>query len=103
MDATRRGVFPRDGVVSTAAGPGAHRAPAAGTPGAVGRRAASGGGRDLRSHVVPSGGCLVSVSVAVWAATLAGLVSILAVDLLVVARRPHEPTLRECVLWVTGY
>jgi len=45
----------------------------------------------------------VSVSTAVWAATLAGLVALLAVDLLIVARRPHEPTLRECVLWVTGY
>jgi tellurite resistance protein TerC len=45
----------------------------------------------------------VSVSTAVWAGTLAGLVALLAVDLLVVARRPREPTLRECVMWVTGY
>ena len=45
----------------------------------------------------------MTVSIAVWAATLAGLVTVLAVDLLIVARRPREPTLRESVLWVTGY
>src|SRR5690348_6416531 len=43
------------------------------------------------------------VSTAVWVGTLAGLVTILAVDLLIVARRPREPTLRESLLWVTGY
>jgi integral membrane protein, TerC family len=31
------------------------------------------------------------------------LATILAVDLLIVGRRPHEPTLRESALWVTGY
>ena len=45
----------------------------------------------------------MSVSTVVWAGTLAGLVVILAVDLFVVARDPREPTLRECLLWVSGY
>src|SRR2546423_11382937 len=62
-----------------------------------------GSGRDLRSHVVPSGGCLVSVTTTVWVLTLDVLAVILAVDLLVIARRPHVPTFREFALWVTGY
>jgi tellurite resistance protein TerC len=45
----------------------------------------------------------VSVSPLVWAVTLVVLTAILGVDLLVVARRPREPTLRESALWVTGY
>jgi tellurite resistance protein TerC len=45
----------------------------------------------------------VSVSPVVWAITLVGLAAILAVDLLVVARRPREPALRESALWVIGY
>jgi tellurite resistance protein TerC len=46
---------------------------------------------------------LVSVSPLVWTVTLVVLTAILAVDLLVVARRPREPTLRESALWVIGY
>jgi tellurite resistance protein TerC len=46
---------------------------------------------------------LVSVSPLVWTLTLVVLTAILAVDLLVVARHPREPTLRESALWVTGY
>jgi TerC family integral membrane protein len=46
---------------------------------------------------------LVSVSPFVWALTLVVLTAILVVDLVVVARRPREPTLRESALWVTGY
>jgi len=45
----------------------------------------------------------VSVSPLVWAVTLVVLTAILVVDLVVVARRPREPTLRESALWVTGY
>jgi len=45
----------------------------------------------------------VHVSPLVWIITLVGVVAVLAVDLLVVARRPREPTLRESTLWVTGY
>jgi tellurite resistance protein TerC len=46
---------------------------------------------------------LVHVSFAVWAATLIALVLLLALDLLIIGRRPHEPTLRESALWVTFY
>jgi tellurite resistance protein TerC len=45
----------------------------------------------------------VTVSTGVWTVTLVGLAIILAVDLLIIARRPHEPSLRESALWVTGY
>ena len=45
----------------------------------------------------------MSVSPLVWAVTLVVLTAILAVDLLVVARNPREPALRESALWVTGY
>src|SRR5207302_1923459 len=46
---------------------------------------------------------LVSVSPRVWAVTLVVLTAILVADLVVVARRPREPALRESALWVTGY
>lgn len=39
----------------------------------------------------------------VWAATLVGLVGILIADLAIVARRPHEPSMRESTIWVTIY
>ncbi len=39
----------------------------------------------------------------IWAATLVGLLAILLFDLVVVGRRPHVPSLRECTLWVTFY
>jgi tellurite resistance protein TerC len=45
----------------------------------------------------------VSASPLVWVLTLTGLAAILGVDLLIVARRPREPRLRESALWVTGY
>jgi tellurite resistance protein TerC len=45
----------------------------------------------------------VIVSNWVWLVTLVGLAAILAGDLLIVARRPHEPSMRESALWVTGY
>ncbi|MFI1992039.1 TerC family protein [Actinoplanes sp. NPDC020271] len=38
-----------------------------------------------------------------WTVTLVGLGALVLLDLLLVSRRPHEPSLRECVLWVTGY
>lgn len=38
-----------------------------------------------------------------WTVTLVGLVGLVLLDLLLVSRRPHEPSLRECALWVTGY
>jgi tellurite resistance protein TerC len=60
----------------------------------------------------PAGGhrampCLPEVSLHVsawaWIATLIVLVAVLAVDLLIVGRRPHEPTMRESGAWVAFY
>ena len=39
----------------------------------------------------------------IWALTLAVLGALLLFDLIVVARRPHEPTMREASLWVVFY
>lgn len=39
----------------------------------------------------------------VWAATLLGLTGLLLADLLIIGRRPHEPSVRECTLWVCFY
>ena len=39
----------------------------------------------------------------VWIATLVVLVVVLAVDLLIVGRRPHEPSMREAGGWVGFY
>nr|WP_205807657.1 TerC family protein [Micromonospora sp. HNM0581] len=39
----------------------------------------------------------------VWAATLTALTTVLVVDLLIVGRRPHEPSVRESSLWVAFY
>ncbi|BCY10340.1 TerC family protein [Actinoplanes sp. L3-i22] len=38
-----------------------------------------------------------------WTVTLVGLGALVLFDLFLVSRRPHEPSLRECALWVTGY
>jgi len=43
------------------------------------------------------------VSTTVWLATLGGLTAILLADLFIIGRRPHEPSQRESVLWVTLY
>jgi tellurite resistance protein TerC len=45
----------------------------------------------------------MAVTNLVWALTLVGLLGVLLVDLLFVARRPHEPTLRESAIWVGVY
>jgi len=45
----------------------------------------------------------VTVSYEIWLITLVGLAGILVVDLLIVGRRPHEPSMRESAAWVTGY
>jgi tellurite resistance protein TerC len=46
---------------------------------------------------------LLIVSAWVWIATLVALVAVLAVDLLIVGRRPHEPTMKEAGGWVAFY
>src|SRR5215211_3883882 len=43
------------------------------------------------------------VSTTVWLVTLGGLTAILLADLFIIGRRPHEPSHRESVLWVTLY
>ncbi len=39
----------------------------------------------------------------VWFATVGVLLVVLAIDLFVIGRRPHEPSLREASLWVSLY
>jgi tellurite resistance protein TerC len=43
------------------------------------------------------------VSALVWAITLVAIVVIFAADLLIVGRRPHEPSMRETAIWVSAY
>ena len=38
-----------------------------------------------------------------WVATIAGIAGVIALDFVLVARNPHEPTIRECVYWVIFY
>jgi tellurite resistance protein TerC len=45
----------------------------------------------------------LNVSAWVWIATLVALVAILAVDLLIIGRRPHEPSMKEAGGWVGFY
>jgi len=45
----------------------------------------------------------VGVAGWVWAATLIGLLAVLVTDLLIIGRRPHEPSIRESTTWVTIY
>nr|WP_218910664.1 TerC family protein [Nocardioides thalensis] len=39
----------------------------------------------------------------VWAITLVVTIGVLALDFFIVARNPHEPSLREATMWVTFY
>jgi tellurite resistance protein TerC len=43
------------------------------------------------------------VSALVWALTLVAVIVIFAVDLLIVGRRPHEPSMRETAIWISVY
>jgi tellurite resistance protein TerC len=45
----------------------------------------------------------MNVAGSVWAITLVGLGALMLFDLAIVGRRPHEPSLRECGLWITFY
>ena len=45
----------------------------------------------------------MDVSGVVWTGTLVALTAILLVDLLIIGRRPHEPSVRESSLWVGFY
>ncbi|HEY2795047.1 MAG TPA: TerC family protein, partial [Micromonosporaceae bacterium] len=43
------------------------------------------------------------VTVLAWAITLIGLLAVLGVDLFIIGRRPHEPSMREAAIWVAVY
>ncbi|GAA2516768.1 TerC family protein [Pilimelia columellifera] len=43
------------------------------------------------------------VSTVAWVVTLVAVVVLLAIDLLIVGRRPHEPSMRESSTWVAAY
>jgi tellurite resistance protein TerC len=45
----------------------------------------------------------LNVSTWVWIATLVVLAAVMALDLLIIGRRPHEPSMREAGGWVTFY
>jgi tellurite resistance protein TerC len=45
----------------------------------------------------------MDVAGSAWALTLVGLGALLLFDLAIIGRRPHEPSMRECVLWVVFY
>jgi tellurite resistance protein TerC len=45
----------------------------------------------------------MEVSAAVWIVTLVVLIAVLLVDLLIIGRRPHEPSIKESTAWVTFY
>ena len=45
----------------------------------------------------------MDVSTTTWAVTLVVLLAVLALDFLIVARNPREPSLREATLWVVFY
>lgn len=45
----------------------------------------------------------MDVSSSVWIITIVATIGVLALDFVIVARNPHEPSLREATLWVTFY
>ena len=45
----------------------------------------------------------MNVSSWVWIVTLVALIAVLAVDLLIIGRRPHEPSMKEAGSWVAFY
>ncbi|MPZ96839.1 MAG: TerC/Alx family metal homeostasis membrane protein [Propionibacteriales bacterium] len=45
----------------------------------------------------------MDLSLTTWIVTLVVLLGVIALDFVIVARHPHEPTLREATLWVVFY
>src|ERR1700722_5518670 len=72
------------------------------TTGAAGRPRIVVCGRDLR-RLTTTGGPLMHVTQLEWMITLGVTIAVLLFDVVVVARRPHEPTTRECMLYLTIY
>ncbi|PID97057.1 MAG: tellurium resistance protein TerC [Actinomycetales bacterium] len=57
----------------------------------------------LRCSLDPDRKAVVEVTPLVWWLSLSGLTVFLLVDVLVVARRPHTPSTRECARHLAGY
>ena len=45
----------------------------------------------------------MSVSQTEWFVTIGVTVAVLLFDVIVVARKPHEPTMKECAIYLAGY
>ncbi len=61
-------------------------------------------GETSGATLTPGRSCFwMDVSLWVWAATLVGIAIILVVDLWIIGRRPHEPSLRESGGWAAFY
>jgi tellurite resistance protein TerC len=45
----------------------------------------------------------VNITAWVWVATIGVLLAVLLIDLLIIGRRPHEPSFRESTVWVLFY
>ncbi|MEV1174154.1 TerC family protein [Nonomuraea sp. NPDC049784] len=45
----------------------------------------------------------MNLPVWIWLATIGGFALVVALDFWIVARKPHEPSLKECVAWVSFY
>jgi tellurite resistance protein TerC len=76
----------------------------------VSSRPVLGGGRDLRQTSAPTdrsplvrAGGIVHVTTFTWVATVGLATVFLLVDVFVIGRRPHEPSLRETAVILAGY
>jgi len=45
----------------------------------------------------------LNVSITEWAITIGVTIAVLLFDVIVVARKPHEPSLKECAVYLAGY
>jgi tellurite resistance protein TerC len=45
----------------------------------------------------------LNVSTTEWAITIGVTIAVLLFDVIVVARKPHEPSMKECAVYLTGY
>lgn len=55
------------------------------------------------SGVVTTGGILLNVSQTEWFITIGVTVAVLLFDIIVVARKPHEPSMKECAAYLSIY
>ena len=45
----------------------------------------------------------MEISASTWIITLAVMITVLAIDVFIIGRRPHEPTMRECSIFIGVY